>query len=600
MGRISTGIGLVSNIDYKAIIDQLMTLESRPKDKLQTRIDDATQRKLAYTDLSTRLAGLKLTATTLKKPSTFQAAAAASSNDDVLTATAANGAAVGNYQFNVARLVTTQQSVGPGFADFNTARVGAGTITIEQGGGELFTQTPLAQLNGGAGVRAGQFRITDRGGATAVIDTTAAVTLDDVVRQINTSLGVSVRASIDGDRLLLTDLTGKTAGNFVVADVGDGAAAADLGIVADEASATIAGGDINHLGAPTLLDQVNDGRGVRRASGGADLRITARDGTGFEVALGAARTMGEVVDAINAAGGGKVTADIPAGGNGIRLNDGTGAAGAFTVTALNGSKAAADLGIETSAANSVINGSPVLAGLNTVLISSLRGGIGIPLGRISITDRSGASATIDLAGSRSVQDVLSRISNATGVSVTASLKPSGNGIRITDDTGDTGNLVIADVNSTSAAVLGVVGTFGPGAAAAQGANLQRQWVSENTLLADYNGGKGVTPGRFTVTNAAGVGATIDLGAPGIVRLGQVIDRINAAGINVTASVNANGDGLLLTDTSGGAGKMKVVDRDSTTASNLNIAGEATATTIDGSFEKTVTTDDNDTLATLSA
>src|SRR5688572_21799969 len=283
MGRISSGIGLVSNINYKDIIDQLMTLESRPKDKLQTRIDDATKRKLAYTDLSTRLAGLKLTATTLKKPSTFQAATAASSNDDVLTATAANGAAVGNYQFNVARLVTTQQSVSGGFADFNSARVGVGTITIEQGGGELFTQTPLAHLNGGAGVRGGQFRITDRSGATAVIDTTAAVTLDDVAKQINSSLGVTVRATISGDRLLLADLTGKTTNNFVVSDVGAGSAAADLGIVANEASDTIAGGDINFLGARTLLDQVNDGRGVRHASSGADFRIAARDVTTFRI-----------------------------------------------------------------------------------------------------------------------------------------------------------------------------------------------------------------------------------------------------------------------------------------------------------------------------
>src|SRR5688572_15329668 len=276
MGRISSGIGLVSNINYKDIIDQLMTLESRPKDKLQTRIDDATKRKLAYTDLSTRLAGLKLTATTLKKPSTFQAATAASSNDDVLTATAANGAAVGNYQFNVARLVTTQQSVSGGFADFNSARVGVGTITIEQGGGELFTQTPLAHLNGGAGVRGGQFRITDRSGATAVA-------LDDVAKQINSSLGVTVRATISGDRLLLADLTGKTTNNFVVSDVGAGSAAADLGIVANEASDTIAGGDINFLGARTLLDQVNDGRGVRHASSGADFRIAARDVTTFRI-----------------------------------------------------------------------------------------------------------------------------------------------------------------------------------------------------------------------------------------------------------------------------------------------------------------------------
>lgn len=598
MGRISTGIGLVSNINYNDIIDQLMTLESRPKDKLQGRIDEATKQRLAYTELSTRLAGLKLTSTALKKPSTFQAATAASSNDDVLTATAANGASVGNYQFYVARLVTSQQSVSGGFTDFNSAKVGAGTLTIEQGGGELFTQTPLSQLNGGAGVGRGMFRITDRSGATAVVDTTAAVTLDDVVKKINTSLGVSVRAAVDGDRLVLTDLTGKTASNFTVADLGDGTAAASLGIVASEASATIAGGDSNYLGARTLLDGVNDGRGVRRAATGADLRVTARDGTTFDVTLNAARTIGDVVAAINAATGGKVTADVPAAGNGLRLTDSSGGLGTLGVAALNGSKAAADLGIETTSGSSVINGGAVLAGLNTVLLSSLFGGSGMALGRISVTDRSGGSTTIDLAGSKTVQDVLARISSAAGVEVTASLKDSGNGIQITDDTGDTGNIVISDVSGTSAAVLGIAGTFDAAVTAVQGANLQRQWISENTLLADYNGGRGVTPGKFRITNSLGVSATIDLTGPGTIRLGQVIERVNAAGMGVTASINANGDGLLLTDTAGGAGKMKVEDTGWTTAANLNIVGEATATKIDGTFEKTLTLDANDTLATV--
>lgn len=598
MGRISTGIGLVSNIDYKSIIDQLMTLEARPKQQLQARIDKATGRKLAYTDLSTRLAGLKLTATTLKKPSTFQAATASSSNDDVLTATAANGAAVGNYQFSVARLVTTQQSVSAGFADFNTARVGAGTLTIEQGGGELFTQTPLSQLNGGEGVRPGMFRITDRSGATAVIDTGAAVTLDDVVREINTSLGISVRASINGDGLMLTDLTGKTTSNFTITDLAEGHAAADLGIAADEASSTVAGGDINFVGAKTLLDQVNDGRGVRRASSGADFRITARDGSTFDISLGTARSLGDVVTAINTASGGKVQADLPPGENGIRLTDTSGGTGAFDVSALNSSKAADDLGIRTNTGSSVISGKPMLASLNSVLIASLRGGTGLPLGRISIQDRSGATATIDLSGARSVSDILDRISNAAGVSVTASLKASGNGIQITDDSGDTGDLVVTDVNSTTAAALGIAGTFNTLVTAVQGSNLQRQWVNENTLLSDYNGGRGVTPGKFKITSAAGNTATIDLSAPGTVRLGQVIDRINAAGIGVTASVNAKGDGLLLTDSSGGAGKLEVEDTNSTTATDLNIKGVATGTTLDGSFEKTVTVDATDTLATV--
>ena len=68
MGRITTGIGLISGIPSKDIIDQLMALEARPKDTLKARVDSVTQQKLAYADLSTRLTGLKLTATTLKKP----------------------------------------------------------------------------------------------------------------------------------------------------------------------------------------------------------------------------------------------------------------------------------------------------------------------------------------------------------------------------------------------------------------------------------------------------------------------------------------------------------------------------------------------------
>src|SRR5215211_3450570 len=181
MGRITSGVGLISGINSRDIIDQLMSLESQPKTRLEDRIEETNKVKLAYTDLSTRLASLKLTGTTLKKSSTFQAATTTSGDDDVLTATAANGAAVGNFQFQVARLVTTQQSVSGGFADFDKTKPGAGTLTIEQGGGELTNDPLLSHLNGGAGVRRGLFRITDRSGKSAVIDTTAAVSVSDVL-----------------------------------------------------------------------------------------------------------------------------------------------------------------------------------------------------------------------------------------------------------------------------------------------------------------------------------------------------------------------------------------------------------------------------------
>ncbi|HEY7116955.1 MAG TPA: flagellar cap protein FliD N-terminal domain-containing protein, partial [Tepidisphaeraceae bacterium] len=71
MGRISTGIGLVSGINSKDIIDQLMAIEQRPKDLLQTRVDSTNQQKLAFTDLITRLSSIKVFGQSIEKPQTF-------------------------------------------------------------------------------------------------------------------------------------------------------------------------------------------------------------------------------------------------------------------------------------------------------------------------------------------------------------------------------------------------------------------------------------------------------------------------------------------------------------------------------------------------
>jgi flagellar hook-associated protein 2 len=191
------------------------------------------------------------------------------------------------------------------------------------------------------------------------------------------------------------------------------------------------------------------------------------------------------------------------------------------------------------------------------------------------------------------------------VAVTARLKKSGNGIEIVDDSGGTGNLVIADAggaSTTTATDLGLAGSFDTSVAAAQGANLQRQWITENTQLKDYNGGKGVAPGSFKITAADGRSAEVDLGDGTATKHGDLIKAINSKGIGVTASINANGDGLLLTDTSGGAGKVKVEEVDSTTAKDLNILGESDGTTppptIDGSFERTLTLTGDETLQDL--
>jgi flagellar hook-associated protein 2 len=599
MGRISTGVGLISGINSAQIIDQLIQLDSGPVTQLQQRITTANAQKDAYNGLLSQLSDLKTVGTTLTNPLTFQAATANSSDQNVLTATAAAGAAVGTFQFQVARLVSAQQAVTAGFADPNQTKVGAGTITISQGGGELSSETNLSALNGGAGVRRGDFRITDRSGHTAVIDISSAVTLDDVARKINTALDISVKATVGRDGLVLTDQSGQTTSNLSVQEVGDGNTAADLGLVGSVADNTLTGGDINSIGRATALAQVNDGRGIRLASSaGADVRILAGDGTTFDVSLATAKTVGQVLDLINTAGAGKIRADVPAGGDGIRLTDLTGGGGAIVVADLNGSKAAEDLGL-TATATGTLNGGPLIAALNSTLLSSLRGGAGVPLGEISITDRLGNAATVDLSGATSVQDVINGINNA-GTGVRASLNASGNGLQLTDTTGGTGNLVVADVNSTTAAALGLAGTYNASVTTVGGANLHRQYITTNTLLSDYNGGKGVTQGKFRITASNGTQADIDLSSGNFVTLGDVIKNINSRGIGVTASINANGNGLLLTDTAGGGGQLKVENTSGTPATDLNIIGTAAAgaTTIDGALEKTISVDVNDTLSTV--
>ncbi len=597
MGRITSSVGLISGINSRDIIDQLMSIESRPKSQLQSRIERTNEKKLAFTDLSMRLTSLRISATTLKKPSTFTQATTSSSNENVLTATAGPGASVGSYTFQVARLVTSQQMVTRGFADTDKTTVGAGTITIEMGGGDLRKQANLSELRGGEGIRRGIFRITDRAGNSANIDISAAVTLDDIVKKINTSLDIGVRASIGESGLVLSDISGGS-GTLTVQDLANGHAAQDLGIASGYAAAssadTITGASISYLGRSTALSTLNDGRGVRQVEG-SDFEIVLGT-TNVNVDLAGAKTIGQVIDKINTDGAGKVRAELSPDGSGIRLVDLTGA-GSITVNEIDGGRTAADLGLLGSTTGPAHTGSNVLGSLNSVSLAALNGGKGLTLGQIQITDRRGASATIDLSGAKTVQDVLDALSNNPNLSITAQLNSAGNGIQIVDESGQTGDLVIAEVGGgDTAAQLGLAGTFDSNTPIAVGKNLQRQWVSESMALDSYNGGKGVGAGSFKITAANGVEATIDTSKGEFKTLGDIINAINSRSIGVTASINENGDGLLLTDTTGGVGKMKVTGLTGTTAKDLRLEGEAVDGRIDGSFELTIEVSATDTLA----
>lgn len=588
MASITSSTGLASGIDYSKIIDSLMQIEQQPVTVLQTRIDSINTQKAAYTDLSGKLTSLKADGTTLRRSQTWTAADAASSNESIATATASTGARPGSYQMVVAQLATTQQSVSTGYSG-SSAKVKAGTLTFETGGGSLSHTTDLEDLNGGAGVSRGSFKITDASGNSAIIDTSSCVSLDDVISKINTSLDVSVNASVQGDKLVLTDDSGG-AGTLKIKDLANGTTAKNLGIVGSATAGVLTGTDVNYISNATTLASLNDGRGVATTSTGKDFRVTISDGSTFDVSLTDARNVGDVVNAINTASGGKVVASVPTGGNGISLADQTGS-GSISVAALNGSTAAADLGLAKTGTGGTLAGSDVVSGLNTVLISSLNGGKGFSLGTISIQNRAGASANVDLSSATTVADVIKTI-NAAGINVTASLNDAGNGIALTDKSGGTGSLTVGDVSGTTAADFGLTGAVA--ADTVQGKNLDLQWVSGSTPLTKLNGGHGIGQGQFTITNGAGHVATIDL-TENDTTLQNVIDKINAAHLDVTASVNSTGDGLQLTDSSGGAAQMVVKDLTGSAAEDLMIDKTATAGVIDGAQRKDVSILATDTL-----
>jgi flagellar hook-associated protein 2 len=599
MGTITSSVGLISGINTGAIITALIQADSIPVSLLQTRISSDATLNTTYQGIGSQLSTLQTTAQSLEQASSFQAATATSSDPNSLTATVANGAAYGTYNLQVARLVSTQQLISTGFTDPVQSDVGAGTITIDSGESNLTTETPLSDLNGGAGVGRGQFRITDRSGASAVIDTSSAVSLDDVVNSINNSTDISVRASIKNNQLVLTDTSGKTTGNLIVQDLGNGTSAADLGIAQSVSSNTLTGTDINYLSSSTELAQINDGRGVTLGSGNGDFKINLANGSAVTVNLATAKTVGDVIDAINSAGGGNVTASIPSGSSGIGLTDNTTGGGTLSVADINGSKAAEGLGLTATSSNGTLTGKSVLAGIDTTLISSLNGGSGLSLGTISIKDRNGNTHSVNLSGASSVAALINDINTDTGGAIQASVKTSGNGIQLIDTTGGTGSLVISDSNGTTAQQLGIAGTFTTAQTTVQSSNLHKQWLNGDTLLSSLNGGKGVDNSSFTITNAQGASATVSLAGGNVNSVSDLLYQINSKGLaGVTASINTNGNGIAINDTSGGAGKLTVTDTDGTAAEDLNIAGTATGTAIDGAYEKTLTVGANDSLTTV--
>lgn len=616
MSLVSSSVGLVSGLNYGALTSALLAPEQSQITALTNQDKTIKSQEAAVTGLLGNLLPLTTSAIDLGTASNFNALSVQNSDTGQLTVTSSAGATAGSYQLQALRLATAQQLISRGFSNTTQQLVGAGTITISPGG-QLTQPTTLDVLNGGAGVQRGIIRITDRSGASANVDLSNAFTVDDVISAVNAASGISVNATVQGGKIVLSDTTGRSVTNLSVSDTSGGHTAQDLGISESVASATLTGNTIYQATGAFTLSKINDGNQIRlAASNQPDLQIQLTDpaATTIAVNLAGAATLNDVINEINGAtnNSGKLTASIAAGRLVLTDNTGGGGTKSLSVTDLNGASVASELGLNTTATGNTLTGNQLVGGIDSVLLRNLRGGQGISnLGQISLTDRTGASATVDLSQAQSLSDVLTAINSATNSSgnrlhLNATLDSARTGIQIQDTSGaTTGNLVIADVGAgTAAAQLGIA-VNAPQNAVDSGA-LDLQYVNLATPLSTYGSGKKAIPtGAFVVTDSTGHQSTVNV-TSSIQNLGDLQQAIaTATNSKVSLQLNSTGDGFELVDQAGGTGQLKVADLGGTTASALRIAGTGTTgsggqSQIDSRIGTAITVAATDTLASLAA
>ncbi|MFK8112162.1 MAG: flagellar filament capping protein FliD [Rubripirellula sp.] len=470
MGRIQSSIGLITGTDIAGTVDQLISLSSRPRDRLVARTDTLQAEGRAIAELTASVIGVQLAGNQLSNASTFRSKAVNSSDSETISATAGSGASTATHQVRTLQTAAThnvrslQRHSSP-----DDALGYAGSISINPDGGLLDASAALTGLNEGRGVEAGSIRITDRSGSFADIDLSDARTIDDVLTAINDA-EVDVRATTVNNQIQLIDESGSTSSNLRVEQLGSAETAADLGLW-----------------------------GIDSASSTA---------TGIEL-------------------------ELPSGTNALR----------------------------------------------GVSLSELSGGNGIgPLGNLDIELADGSSASIDLSAATSTSEVIDAI-DASGLDLIVRLNDARNGFQVRDVSGGSGSITISSVDTT-ADELGL--TASTTSDIVVGSNLNRQTVTTDTLLSDLNAGLGVDTGSFTVTDSDGVVSAVNLTVDEIETVGDLVDAINALASDVTASLNEAGDGIQIVDNAGGAGTLEIADSgNGTTATDLGFAGTATDQNIGG-------------------
>ncbi len=244
-------------------------------------------------------------------------------------------------------------------------------------------------------------------------------------------------------------------------------------------------------------------------------------------------------------------------------------------------------------------------------LDKLNSGNGVELqpGKIMVTDGAAINVTVDFSSAATIGDIISTFNSAmmtAGVSnVTMQINAAGTGLEIVDTNGTPLGLHIEEFDSTSrtAADLGILGDIDPtltgsdlapvvsfkieettGTTAADlgilgeftgdfaGSDLDPRLLT-TSLVSSLNAGNGFNMGRIVIWHGD-ESRTIDLGSPTITTVQDILDAVNNAGLDITASINESGRGIQIVNNDT-TRSLTVEDvADSRTAKDLGIFGSS--------------------------
>jgi len=575
MGRIQSNVGLASGINITSTVDQLMAVSSRSRTALETRVKGLQSQQVAINEITALVIGIQLQTDRIGSAPSFSTNAVSSAKSDIVSAAISGAPAQGNYSVRVLQTAQTATASSAPLTSSSDTLL-AGDLVVKTGG-FVDSNIALDDLRGGAGISRGKIRITDRSGLSKEVDLRFSSTIDDTLKSINNA-GLRVSAKTDGDRIVLTDLSGQSVSNLIVEEVGGGRTAADLGLSGINVNSNSASGDdLSFLSSTSRISTLRDGRGIAFGFG-TDLSVTLKDGTALNIDVNsdkAPSNIGQLIAKVNAANADKLEIRISSNGEGLELIDKTTGSGEFAATG----KLADQLGFTGVDGDSgSIGGARIQNTLQGPLLSSLKGGKGLGTpGIVSITNRQGTATSVDLNGAQGLREVIDRFNNSNS-GVTASYNRSRTGIVLQDVTGGTAsNLIVSDGDSNGTATkLGIA--IDAEKNSVEGSSLDLQFVSEATELSRLNQGRGVRLGSFTITNASGSQKTVTL-TPNTKTVADVLELVNSNTIGVQAKLNEQGDGITIVGTSTGSGQLTITDNQSgNSALDLGIRGTGTTKT----------------------